>query len=463
MSTRIEDIYRPADERRADFREVERGLTLPEIREQAKRCMNCGIPFCHGGGCPLGNVIPEFNAAVAVGNERLAWQILSETSAFPEFTARVCPAPCEGSCTCGIGEEPVMIRQMELHIIEQAFANGWVTPNPPRVRRKESVAVIGSGPAGLVMADALNRQGFRVVVYERHAKPGGLLRYGIPDFKLDKAILDRRLALLTEAGISFVCGTEVGRDISAAYLADQYDAIVLAMGTPVARELDVPGRDCQGIHLAMDFLSGQNRVVSGEWEATPISAKGRRVVVIGGGDTGSDCLGTAIRQGAASVAQIEIMPEPPATRSPSTPWPDWPYQKRSSSSHKEADVVRRWSLSTRRFVACDGHVSGVEVAPVDWQFSPQGKPLRFTERPEAVEVLEADLVLLAMGFTGVAPEGVVAQLDLACSVRGAVAGDSKRRVFTIGDTATGASLVVRAMADARRVAQEIGVCLTTSP
>lgn len=458
MNRRIQDIYRPVDQRRRDFDEVERALSFDELKGQAGRCMNCGIPFCHGAGCPLGNVIPEINAAVAAGNREAAWNILSSTSFFPEFTSRVCPALCEGSCTDGIDGEPVMVRQLEKAVVEAAFRNGFVKPPKPQSRSGKSVAVIGGGPAGLAAATALNLAGHTVTVYEKNAAPGGLLRYGIPDFKLSKKMIDRRIALMEEAGIRFECGTEVGRDISGGYLARRHDATVLTIGTPQARDLAVPGREASGIHFALEFLQGQNRVLGRECAALPVNAAGKRVVVIGGGDTGSDCVGTSVRQGAASILQIEIMPKPPETRSPSTPWPQWPYLLRTSSSHREGGE-RRWNLATKRFCVEGGRVAGLEAVTVEWEFSPLGRPLTFRELPDSAEFIPADLVLLAMGFTGVAAEGVAAELGLAVDARGRVQPAPERGIFAAGDSASGASLVVRAIADGKRVAQAVDAYL----
>ena len=458
MNRRIQDIYRPVDQRRRDFDEVERALSFDELKGQAGRCMNCGIPFCHGAGCPLGNVIPEINAAVAAGNWEAAWNILSSTSFFPEFTSRVCPALCEGSCTDGIDGEPVMVRQLEKAVVEAAFRNGFVKPPKPQSRSGKSVAVIGGGPAGLAAATALNLTGHTVTVYEKNAAPGGLLRYGIPDFKLSKKMIDRRIALMEEAGIRFECGTEVGRDISGGYLARRHDATVLTIGTPQARDLAVPGREASGIHFALEFLQGQNRVLGRECAALPVNAAGKRVVVIGGGDTGSDCVGTSVRQGAASILQIEIMPKPPETRSPLTPWPQWPYLLRTSSSHREGGE-RRWNLATKRFCVEGGRVAGLEAVTVEWEFSPLGRPLTFRELPDSAEFIPADLVLLAMGFTGVAAEGVAAELGLAVDARGRVQPAPERGIFAAGDSASGASLVVRAIADGKRVAQAVDAYL----
>ena len=443
---RIENIYRPVEERVGDFQEVERRFSQEEIAAQAARCHACGIPFCHGAGCPLGNVVPEFNAAVAAGRMERGWRILSETSLIPEFTCRVCPALCENACTCGIDGEPVMVRQCEKLIIETAFANGWVRPVIVPDNGK-TAAVIGGGPSGLYAAETLHRQGYAVTVFEAAHRPGGLLRRGIPDFKLDKRVIDRRLAIMEQEGIRFVCDTMVGRDVSAAYLRRQYDLTVIAIGTSAARDLPIPGRELAGIHFALEFLRGQNGVNAGELDALPVSATGKRVLVIGGGDTGSDCVGTAIRQHAASVSQIEIMPKPPEERSASTPWPQWAYKLRTSSSHHEG-CERRWSLASARFLG-EGAVTGVEVNQVQWEFSPAGKPQKFTVIPGTTEVIPADLVLLAMGFTGVGSSPLAEQLELELTPRNLFPAHPAPDLWATGDCSNGATLVVRAMADAK--------------
>ena len=424
---RIHDIYRPTNERVNDWREVERALTDEELKEQTSRCMNCGQPFCHAYGCPLGNLVPDQNRAVAQGDWKRAYALLSANSDFPEFTSRICPALCEASCVHGLDEEAVMVRQSEKRIIETAFANGWVVPRPPENENGRSVAVIGAGPAGLSAAVTLRRRGFAVTVYERRKNIGGLLRYGIPCFKLDKALIDRRRKVLEAEGIRFV------------------------------RDLRIPGRELGGIHLALELLEGQNRFLTGEIAEPPISAKGKKVLVIGGGDTGSDCVGTSIRQGAASVTQIEIMPKPPEERDASTPWPLWPYMLRTSSSHKEG-CVRRWNLNSLRFIGRDAVppasacVSGVEVETVEWEFSPEGRPMKFHSVPNTKELIEADLVFLAMGFTGVPAENpIVSQLKLAQTPRTALIADPARNVFCVGDCASGASLVVRALASGKAI------------
>ena len=452
MKERVHDIYRAVDERRGDWREVERMLSDAEMRQQTSRCMNCGQPFCHAYGCPLGNLVPDQNRAVAQGDWKLAYDLLSANSDFPEFTSRVCPALCEASCVHGLDEEAVMVRQSEKRIIETAFKSGWVVPRPPERENGKSVAVIGAGPAGLSAAVTLRRRGWAVTVYEKRANIGGLLRYGIPCFKLDKSLINRRRALLEAEGLRFVTGIEVGNDISAEWLARQNDAVVVAIGTPAARDLKIPGRELRGIHLALELLEGQNRFLAGELDAPPIDADGKDVLVIGGGDTGSDCVGTAIRHGAKSVTQIEIMPRPPDERGASTPWPLWPYMLRTSSSHKEG-CQRRWNLNSLRFVGEDSTVSGVEVETVEWEFSPDGRPAKFHAVPGTKETVKADLVFLAMGFTGVpADTPLVAQLGLSQTPRTTLVSDPLRNIFCVGDCASSASLVVRALASGKSIA-----------
>ena len=445
---RIHDIYRPMEARKSDWNEVERSLADEELKEQTSRCMNCGQPFCHAYGCPLGNLVPDQNRAVAQGDWKRAYALLSANSDFPEFTSRICPALCEASCVHGLDEEAVMVRQSEKRIIETAFNNGWVVPRPPAQENGKKVAIIGAGPAGLSAAVTLRRRGFAVTVYERRKNIGGLLRYGIPCFKLDKALIDRRRKVLMAEGIRFVTDCEVGRDVSAEWLKKEHDAVVVAIGTPAARDLRIPGRELKGVHLALELLEGQNRFLTGEIPEAPISAKGKKVLVIGGGDTGSDCVGTSIRQGAKSVAQIEIMPKPPDERDASTPWPLWPYMLRTSSSHKEG-CERRWNLNSLRFIG-DGHVSGVEVETVEWEFSPEGRPMKFKGVPNTKEIIEADLVFLAMGFTGVpADNPIVSQLKLGQTTRTALVADPGRNIFCVGDCASGASLVVRSLASGK--------------
>ena len=436
--SRIDHLYRPVGVRVGDFAEVEADPTREQLREQAERCMNCGIPFCLGCGCPLYNAIPDMNAAVARGDWREAWAVLSATSDLPEFPARICPALCEGSCTASLPSEAVMIRQIEKAIVEKAFAMGLVKPVVPKAENGLKASVVGSGPGGLAAAIALRRRGYAVTVYERAAQPGGLLRYGIPFFKLDKRIIDRRIEILRESGIGFVCGVEVGRDLAGEELARRSDVVAVAIGTPAARDLAIPGRDLAGIHLALEFLGGQNQALGGEIPGPPISAKGRRVLVIGGGDTGSECVGTSNRHGAESVTQIEIMPKPSAARADATPWPDWPAQMRTSSSHEEG-CLRRWSLNSLRFLGEDGRVSGVEVCQVTWELSPAGRPLKFTPVEGTREVIPCDLVLLALGFVKQDRATVLGKLGIPDSPT----------VVLVGDAALGPSLVVRALAQAK--------------
>lgn len=448
---RIQDVYRPVDERIKDVIEVERPLTAVEIVAQAGRCSNCGVPFCHGAGCPLGNLVPEFNEAVAAGDIRKGYDIISKTAFFPEFTGRVCPALCESCCTRNLNDDAVMVRQVEKFMIETAFEEGWVSL-PTAEPNGKTAAVIGAGPAGLFAAEALRRKGFAVTVYEKHEKPGGLLRYGIPNWKLEKQVIDRRVALLEAAGIKFICNTEIGKDISAEYIHRNFDYTFLAIGTPNARDLKIPGREAEGIYLALDYLHGAEMPDCKDPEK--YNAKGKKVLIIGGGDTGNDCVGKAIREGCKSVLQVEFMPKPPETRSPSTPWPDWPYLLRTSYAHHEGGE-RRWNVSSKQFIVKDGHVAGVEAVRVEWDMSPLGKPLKPNEVPNSTEIIEADLVVLAMGFTGVPAEGLVNDLGLKLTPRTAIIPDPARNIYAVGDCANGASLVVRAMASAKQVVNRL--------
>jgi glutamate synthase (NADPH/NADH) small chain len=449
--------YRPADERVKDYNEVEQRLSDEEINEQAARCMDCGIPFCHGCGCPLGNMIPEFNDLVYHKRWKEALEILFSTNNFPEFTGRICPALCEASCTVGINAEPVAIRQIEISVVEKGYEEGYIVPNPPLTRTGKKVAVIGSGPAGLAVADDLNKKGHTVVVFERDRSPGGLLRYGIPDFKLDKKVIERRIDLMRKEGIVFENHVEIGKDISAKFLLERYDAVCLACGAKIPRDLPIPGRDLDGIHFAMEFLHQQNsRIADEPVEGAEILATDKKVLVIGGGDTGSDCVGTSNRQGASAVTQIEIMPEPPESRDQSTPWPMWPYQKRTSSSHKEG-CDRQWNVLAKSFEGKDGKVKKVNAVKIEWEIQ-NGRPVKFKEIPGSEFAIEADLVLLAMGFTGAQKEGAMSQFDVKFDERGNVLSDanfmtSVKGVFAAGDVATGASLVVRAIAAGKNMAK----------
>ena len=435
---RKEAGYRPVHERIADFSEVEQTLNTSDRKLQASRCMDCGVPFCHWA-CPLGNRPPEFQDAMYNGHWEKAYKILSRTNDFPEFTGRICPALCEKSCVLKLSmDAPVTVREDEAAVIEAAFREGYVRPER-YARNGKKVAVIGSGPAGLAAANQLNRRGYEVTVFERLEYVGGLLRFGIPNFKLGKSVIDRRIAVMEAEGIVF----RVNTDVDVTRLPEGFDAYCVCTGTPQARDLDIPGRELKGIHLAMEMLAQQNRVLAGQTfsEEERVTAKGKKVLVIGGGDTGSDCIGTSNRQQALSVTQIEIMPKPPVGYNPATPWPQWPSVLKTSSSHEEG-CVRRWSLSSTRFIGENGHVTGVEVEEVEWiPATDGGRPvMRPTGRKE---VLEADLVLLAMGFLKpVHPE-------------------FPENVFVAGDAATGASLVVRCIAGGRKAAADIDAYLSS--
>ncbi|MDG5813780.1 glutamate synthase subunit beta [Chitinispirillales bacterium ANBcel5] len=444
--------YRKASQCINDWLAVELFLTSDQITDQARICMDCGVPFCHGYGCTLGNVIPEFNELVAMGRWAEAWNILTLTNPFPEFTARICPALCEGSCVAGINEEPVNIRQIEYNIVEQAFQTGLAKPALPSHRKQENVAVVGSGPAGLAVAWKLNQKGYTVTVFESAEKPGGLLRYGIPDFKLEKWVIDRRIKLMQEEGITFKTSVTIGSDISSSYLHRTFDAVVLAGGARTPRQLNVPGGDLNGVHYALPYLTLQNRINGGEnvSDQTLISAKDKSVVVIGGGDTGSDCLGTALRQGAKKVVQIEIMPKPPLVRSSETPWPEWPYKLRESSSHKEGGE-RKWSVMTKKIVGNEGKVSEVRCCEVKWGKDENGgkNPI---EIPGSEFTLKAELVLIAMGFTGPGCVSSAEEFRLERSNNGFIWSSeegvtSHEGVFATGDITKGPSLVVKAIAD----------------
>ena len=451
--------YRPAEERVRDFKPVELGLNPTQARDQAARCMDCGTPFCHTTGCPLGNLIPEWNDLAYRGRYREALELLLATDNFPEFTSEICPAPCEGSCVLGLTHEPVSIRQIEREIIEEGFRQGWVGPRPPRERLSAAVAVIGSGPAGLAVADTLNKMGYNVTIFDEAPKPGGILRYGIPEFKLPKSIVDRRVRMMQEEGVHFECGVRVGEDVSYRYLRDRFAALCFTAGAREARELDVPGRRLGGVHLAQDYLTQQNRRLDGETlgpDEPLLGAEGKAVVVIGGGDTGSDCVGTANRQGARKVTQLEILPKPPATRSPTTPWPAWPHMLRSSSSHKEG-CERRWCVATRELVGEDGKVKTLRGYEVEWAPPAGGGRPTPREKPGTDFELEADLVLLAMGFVGPKKNPIVEGLGMKTGPGGLIQRDARSMtsvagVFVAGDMSVGASLVVRAIADGRKAA-----------
>lgn len=465
---RVDPEYRETAERLRDFAAVERQLSEEQIIKQASRCMGCGTPFCHAYACPLGNPVPEMNEYITLNHWQEALKILLSTHPFPEFTARICPALCEGSCVLGINEEAVAIRQIEKSIIEMGFEKGWIEPRPPDKRRVERVAVIGSGPAGLAAAEGLNRRGFTVTVYEKDLTPGGLLTYGIPSFKLEKQVVMRRINLMKEEGIIFECGIRAGEDISFNYLKRHYEAIILAGGSEQPRDLDIPGRHLKGIHFAMDLLKSQNKRILGE-QLTPeenIWSEDKRVVVIGGGDTGSDCIGTALRQGAESVNQLEIMPRFPAERSADNPWPLWPLIDRTSSSHLEGGL-RRWSVRTKSFEGnSSGEVSRLHCCDVDWH-KKDGKLVPLPIRGSDFSI-EADLVFLSLGFSGPGPDPLVESLNLERDVAGNIKTDYRHMtshpgLFTAGDMARGQSLVVRAIADGMQVVDNVACYLDSKP
>lgn len=459
--SRKEGGYRPVDERVCDYNEVEVRLNAVERREQASRCMECGVPFCHWS-CPLGNRQPEWQDRLYKDDIEGAYTLLVQTDDFPEFTSRVCPALCEKGCVLNKQHEAVTIRENEAAIVERAFAEGRVKPMPPKERSGYRVAVVGAGPAGLACANQLNRRGHSVTVFEKNEAPGGLLRFGIPDFKLDKRVIDLRVALMEAEGVEFRCGVKVGVDIKGADLLREYDAVCLAMGAEVPRDLKVEGRDLAGVHFALELLQQQNRVNAGRHFAAKdrVTARGKNVLVIGGGDTGSDCVGTAHRQGAASVTQIEIMPKPPVGENPATPWPGWPQVLKTSSSHEEG-CDRRWLLDTRRFVGDEnGCVKEVEVEEVEWKKDDKTCRMNLIHTGRR-SVIKAELVLLAMGFTNPVAEGLIDELGVEKDARGNVKVDAVTRatsidkVFAAGDVASGASLVVRSMAAGREAAKGI--------
>ena len=449
---------RPVNERICDYSEVEQILNSEDRMLQASRCMDCGIPFCHWG-CPVDNLIPEWNDLLYKGDWRKAYERLNATNNFPEVTGRICPAPCEHACVLNIEQEPVTIRENEVAIVEKAFSEGYVKPSPPSVRTGKSVAVIGSGPAGMAAADLLNKAGHNVTLYEKDEKAGGLMRFGIPDFKLSKAVIDRRLDLMIREGLVVKTGMAVGRDIPAREILDQFDAVCIAIGSGKPRNINIEGRELKGIHFAMDFLAMQNRINSGRFNSreNEINAENKKVLVIGGGDTGSDCVGTSIRQRASKVTQIEIMPEPPLKRTPGNPWPFYGKVLKTSTSHEEG-CERMWSLSSRRFIGENGRVTGVEVEEVAWEFNDGGYSMKPV--PGTTKIIEADLILLAMGFVHPVIEGLVSELGLELDARNNIKTNgsfatSLKKVFAAGDSVSGASLVVSAIASGRKAAKEI--------
>ena len=455
---------RPVPVRLRDWKEVYDPFPEDKLREQASRCMDCGIPFCNNG-CPLGNIIPDWNDLTYRGHWRDAIERLHATNNFPEFTGRLCPAPCETACVLGINEPPVAIKRIEVEIIDRAWSEGWVTPEISVVATGRAVAVVGSGPAGLAAAQQLTRAGHRVVVYERADRPGGLLRYGIPEFKMEKRHLDRRIAQMEAEGTDFRCNIAVGTDVTADDLRAEYDAVVLACGATQARDLPIPGRELGGIHQAMDFLPIANRVQEGDLDAPTLSAEGKDVIIIGGGDTGADCLGTSLRQRAASIHQFEIMPRPPDERPAANPWPTWPVIYRVSSAHEEGGE-REYAINTVEFVGDDdGHVSLLRTVRVE-QVLEDGR-MRFEPVDGSEEEFPAQLVLLAMGFTGAEQGPLTEQFGVALDERGNVTRDDTWAtnvdgVFVCGDMGRGQSLIVWAIAEGRSAAAAVDSWLMDS-
>ena len=449
--TRETPVRRPVTERVNDFREVYQPFPEEKVRVQAARCMDCGIPFCHTG-CPVTNIIPDWNDLVYRDHWKEAIRVLHATNNFPEFTGRICPAPCEAACVLGINEPPVTIKLIEKSIVERAFEEGWVEPEPPDTRTGKRVAIVGSGPAGLAAAQQLNRAGHSTTVFEKSDRIGGLLRYGIPDFKLEKRVVDRRLDQMLAEGVTFQTGAHIGGNIPPQDLVKEFDAVLLAGGAESPRDLKVPGRELAGIHFAMEFLPQQNKRNAGDAVANQIFATDKRVVIIGGGDTGADCLGTCHRQKARSVHQFEIMPMPPPDRHASTPWPLWPLQLRSEAAHEEGGL-RDWSLATARFTGdAAGNVAQLHATRV-------GPPPKFEPMPGTEMAMDVDLVLLALGFVGPVKNGMIEQLGVNLDARGNVATEgylsSVEGVFAAGDMRRGQSLVVWAIAEGRKAAAAV--------
>jgi glutamate synthase (NADPH/NADH) small chain len=443
------------------YNEFVQAFELEQVNKEAARCMDCGVPFCQSG-CPLGNVIPEFNEAVYKGDWQLATTILLSTNNFPEFTGRICPAPCESACVLGINKSPVSIEEIEKHIIEIAFSKGYIKAEPPLLRTGKKVAVIGSGPAGMAAAAQLNKAGHEVVVYERDDTPGGLLNYGIPDFKLQKDVVTRRISLMEKEGVVFKCNSNVGVNVELNTLLRDNHSIILAGGSTIPRDLPATGRDARGVHFAMDFLKQQNkRVKNFEVTEEEILATGKDVIVIGGGDTGSDCIGTSNRQGAKSVTQFEIMPMPASVRTPNMPWPTYPMVLKVTSSHEEG-CERGWGVNTKEFIKDEnGNLKAVKVVDVEWEIDATGRPVNFKEKAGTERDLPCQLVLLAMGFLHPQKEGLIEKLGVELDNRGNVKADEGKyqtniaKIFTAGDMRRGQSLVVWAISEGREAARKV--------
>jgi glutamate synthase (NADPH) small chain len=459
---REDRTYAPVEERKQNYKEFIVPLPEPKLKEQASRCMNCGIPYCHNG-CPVNNIIPDWNHLVYEGDWQNALEVLHSTNNFPEFTGRICPAPCEASCTLNIDDAPVTIKSIECAIVDRGWKEGWITPLTPARKTGKSVAVIGSGPAGMACAQQLARAGHSVTLFEKNDRMGGLMRYGIPDFKMEKDLISRRLMQMQEEGVVLKTSTEIGVHVSMESLRENFDAVVMAGGAEDPRKLQIPGAEMAGVRLAMEFLTQQNKRVAGDDEtrAAPrgtISAKGKHVIVIGGGDTGSDCVGTSNRQGAASVTQIEIMPKPPVKEDKALSWPNWPLKLRTSSSHEEG-CERDWAINAKRVIGENGQVTGLECVRLDWS---NGK---MEEMPGSEFVIKADYIFLAMGFVGPIKSGMIEQSEVALDPRGNVAANtddyqtSQDNVFSCGDMRRGQSLVVWAIREGRQCARAVDMHL----
>ncbi len=467
---------KPVAERLHDYNEFIEKFSEQKLNEQSARCMNCGVPFCHSG-CPLGNIIPEFNDAVYRKDWQEAYDVLISTNNFPEFTGRICPAPCESACVLGINQPPVAIEEIEKHIIEIAFEKGFVKNRKPNLRSGKKVAVIGSGPAGLAAAAQLNYAGHSVTVFERDDKPGGLLQYGIPDFKLEKWVVQRRIKVMEEEGVIFQCNANVGVNINANELAREYNAIVVAIGSTAPRDLKIPGREFDGVYYAMQFLKQQNKRNAGlDPLANPtiesnvykkdILARGKNVIVIGGGDTGSDCVGTSNRQGAKSVTQFELLPKPPSDRSTYMPWPTYPMIMKTTSSHEEG-CERQWAIATKEFVSDEnGNLKGLKIVDLEWKASSDGRPANFVEIPGSEREIPCELALLAMGFLHPEQDGLLSILNIEKDERGNVKAFEKdyetnlSKIFAAGDARRGQSLVVWAISEGRECARKVDEFLT---
>ena len=455
-------------ERKKNYKEFVTLLPEQKLNEQSARCMNCGVPFCHNG-CPLGNIIPEFNDAVYRKEWKDAYEILISTNNFPEFTGRICPAPCESACVLGINQPAVTIEEIEKHIIEIAFDKGFVKPRKPNLRTGKKVAVIGSGPAGLATAAQLNYAGHEVTVYERDPKPGGLLRFGIPDFKLEKSVVERRISLLEEEGVHFICNANVGVNIRVNDIMRDYHAVVLAGGSTIPRDLTIPGRELKGVYYAMDFLKQQNKRVSSlPIEEAEIKATKKNVVVIGGGDTGSDCVGTSNRHEAKSITQFELLPKPPEARANYMPWPTYPMLLKTTTSHEEG-ADRIWGVATKAFIGdSQGNLKALQIVDLEWTNAKDGRPSKFTEKAGSEREIPCELALLAMGFLHPEPTGLLDELGIALDERGNVKATEQAyqtniaKVFTAGDMRRGQSLVVWAISEGRECARKVDIYLTGS-